>query len=345
MKTDQAYNLPAFLSSLGIVVDQQQHTVVTNNADNSDNIIMPLSYYGFLAINGEEAAKFLQGQITCDVNTVTHEHSTNGAYCSPKGRMVSSFRLASVDPEKYLLRMRNNIVANTQSVFAKYIVFSKAEQFDTSSEYQAIGLFGSRARAAINAAFGSSPEQANGCVNHKGQLAIQLDDDGLMYECWVNTSDIKALWPKLSQGLNLEGSRRWEQLTIAHGNGEITAETIDMFIPQMLNYQVTGGISFTKGCYTGQEVVARMQYKGKLKRPMYRVKFKGQPLIPGTNLYSPQSEQSIGNIVNSVCINDDKHESLAVITSKAVEQGPVLAGADRVTLEHLPLPYAISNDA
>ncbi|KKK49463.1 hypothetical protein LCGC14_3134810, partial [marine sediment metagenome] len=133
MSTDQPHNPSAFLASLGITVDEQQHSVIANSTVSTDNLIMPLSYYGFLAINGPDTAKFLQGQTTCDVSTINQQHSVNGAYCTPKGRMVSSFRLATTGPDSYLLRMRENIVASTQAVFAKYIVFSKAEQLDASN--------------------------------------------------------------------------------------------------------------------------------------------------------------------------------------------------------------------
>ncbi|ARN76438.1 hypothetical protein BST96_15235 [Oceanicoccus sagamiensis] len=303
----------------------------------------PLSHYGFLAITGPDTAKFLQGQTTCDVTKVDDQLSCAGAYTTPKGRIVSSFQLARTDAESYLLRMRADIVDSTQAVFAKYIVFSKAEQENVSDTYIALGLYGEQAKAAVSAAFQRCPSQAGESVNQQGNLAIQIDQDGKLYECWVKAADIASFWPLLSEKLIPQSSQHWELQLIQRGLGEVSANTVDSFIPQMLNYQLTGAVSFTKGCYTGQEVVARMEYKGKLKRPMYRIKVAAIELEAGTDLYSTEGEQSIGNIVNSVTIDDQHSEALAVITSKAVDQGTVVVGTDKATIEVLSLPYAITN--
>ena len=162
-----------------------------------------------------------------------------------------------------------------------------------------------------------------------------------MFECWILSSQLGALWPDLSANLEILGSRSWELLTIREGLGEVTVETQEMFIPQMLNYQITGAVNFTKGCYTGQEVVARMEYRGKLKRPMYRIKTASGALLPGDELYNPTGEQSIGNIVNSVPLDDCHSEALAVITSKDVEMGCVVVGKEKAVVEILSLPYEL----
>ena len=114
-----------------------------------------------------------------------------------------------------------------------------------------------------------------------------------------------------------------------------------MFIPQMLNFQATGALSFTKGCYTGQEVVARMQYRGKLKRRMYRAQLPANKARPGDTLHHEGSEQSIGNIANAVARNDGSSEVLAVITNRDVEAGNTITTAQGEALELLPLPYSI----
>ena len=325
------------LAALGITINDSSTSA-------ADNFIAPLSHYGFLAIGGPDTAKFLQGQTTCDVAKVDEALSCPGAYTTPKGRMVSSFQLGRTDAESYLLRMHADIVESTQAVFGKYIVFSKAEQQNASDSYIAIGLCGDQAQAAVSKAFGNYPNAINQTVNHQGNLAVQIDEAGRLYECWIKASDIETLWPLLSEGLAPHGSNHWQHQLIQLGLGEITTQTIDSFIPQMLNYQITGAVSFTKGCYTGQEVVARMEYKGKLKRPMYRIKVAAVDLQPGTDLYSTNGEQSIGNIVNSVTMDDQHSEALAVITTKEVDQGTVVVGTDRATIEVLSLPYAITND-
>lgn len=346
MSDQQQSPPPPVLTASGISIDKQNHSVTQGSGSNvtaAENFIVPLTHYGFLQIAGPDTAKFLQGQTTCDVSKVNDDLSCAGAYTTPKGRMISSFQLAQTDADTYLLRMRTDIVESTKTVFGKYIVFSKAEQQNASEDYIAIGLCGELAKATVNKVFAGCPNEAHQVVNHQGNLAIQIDEAGRLYECWIKTSELKVLWPLLNQDLELQGSRHWELQLIQLGLGEVSANTVDSFIPQMLNYQITGAVSFTKGCYTGQEVVARMQYKGKLKRPMYRIKVAAEELAPGTDLYST-GEQSIGKIVNSVTFDSNHSEALAVIASKEVDQGSVVVGTDRATIQVLPLPYAISND-
>lgn len=341
--------ITSLLASIDLSIDEQQHSIhrgAYQQPNCSENFIAILPYYGFLAIEGPDTAKFLQGQATCDTSKVTEKQSCNGALCSVKGRMYSSFHLARHDNAHYLLKMRQPLVETTLATLNKYIVFSKAKQYNASDDYIAIGLYGPSARAAIHASFGSCPDTHHGSIVNDGNIAIQMDTAGLMYECWVASGNIERLWPTLQHGLELRGSRSWELLTIQQGLGEICEATKDMFLPQMLNYQATNAISFTKGCYTGQEVVARMTYKGKLKRPMYRIRIAtdmaSSALQAGSDLFSTSGEQSIGNIVNIVNVDNNNCEALAVISSKEVEQNTVIAGKQKSTITLLPLPYAIT---
>ena len=346
MNDQQQSFLPSVLAASGIRIDEQNHSVTDSSGVHmtaADNFIAPLSHYGFLQIAGPDTAKFLQGQTTCDIGTVNHALSRAGAYTTPKGRMISSFQLAQTQADTYLLRMHADIVESTKAVFSKYIVFSKAEQQNASPDYIAIGLCGERAKATIHQVFTRCPDQAHQVINHQGNLAIQIDTAGRLYECWIKTAELATLWPLLNKGLELQGSRQWQLQLIQLGLGEVSANTVDSFIPQMLNYQITGAVSFTKGCYTGQEVIARLQYKGKLKRSMYRIKVAVEALAAGTDLYG-DDKQSIGNIVNSVSLDNHHSEALAVIASKAVDQESVVVGSDRATIQLLPLPYALNND-
>lgn len=345
MTTDTSTDQLTFLESINAQLDQAGHCQVDNSTLlPADNMIAPLTHYGLLAIDGADTGKFLQGQTTCDLDEVDANNARAGAYCTPKGRMISSFYVARHDTESYLLRMRRALVDSTRDVFAKYIVFSKAEQQNANDRYLAIGLYGSQASAAITAALGEAPSALNASVSKDGNIALQLDREGLSYECWIRSEQLLQLWPKLAQGLTLQGSRSWELLCIRRGQGDVCPETVDSFIPQMLNYQITDAISFTKGCYTGQEVVARMEYRGKLKRRMYRIEVDSTDLQPGTELYRPDSEQSIGNIVNVVQLENKLSEALAVITNNDAQLQLVLTGSNRVATRLLSLPYAITSD-
>jgi folate-binding protein YgfZ len=335
-------NLIKFLPTVGLELSADGHTHLLNESTQSENFISILSHYGLLAINGLDAAKFLQGQTTCDVNSIDIETSCPGAYCTPKGRMLTSFLLAQQGKQSYLMRMRHPLVETTNNVLSKYIVFSKAEQHSANDDYIAVGLFGDKAKAAIHNVFGQVPSQRYQCINMDGNIAIQIDTEGLMIECWIKTGDLKKFWPSLSDNMSLQGSKHWELLTIRLGIGEVCAETVDMFIPQMLNYHLTEAISFTKGCYTGQEIVARMQYRGKLKRGMYRIKTANKSFLPGTELYlSSNSDQSIGNIVNAINIETIGSEALAVLTHSVINQDNIFIGDDKSPVEILSLPYTV----
>lgn len=343
--TKQSTNQP-FLATLNMTVDNDQHSKF-NTADETsplltENFISPLTHYGLLAIDGPDSKKFLQGQATCDTTTVNEQQSSGGAFCTVKGRMISSFHIASLNDHQMLLRMRRELAAETITRLSKYIVFSKAEQRNASEEYCLIGLHGPQAKSNISQAFGSLPAAKNGSVQQQGNIAIQLDDQQLSFECWIAWANIEQLWPLLSQQLTLTGSKSWELLCIQNGWGEVSAKTVELFIPQMLNYQITGAVNFTKGCYTGQEIVARMQYKGKLKRPMYRISIDASGFAAGDELFNSESGQSVGHIVNVVTLNDQSSEALAVISHKDLASNCVTAGKQQATITRLPLPYAIT---
>ena len=335
-----------FLASIGATLTQDSHCQFTaaNSADTvNDNFIAPLTHYGILTIEGPDSATFLQGQTTCNINDIDDRHSVPGAYCTAKGRLVSSFHAARSDGEHYHLRMRRDIVDNTQQVLGKYIVFSKAEQRNDCEEFIVFGLQGENAKIAIAEAFGSAPVKQHECIGNNGNIAIAIDESTPRFECWIRQEAVATLWPPLSKNLTPVGSSVWERLIIELGLGQISKPTIEMFIPQMLNMHLTGEISFNKGCYTGQEVVARMHYRGKLKRQMYRIRLETDTVpAAGTGLFRAQSDQSIGNIVNAARISSTMCEALAVITIDDVNNNRVFVNPD-IPVEILSLPYAINS--
>ena len=336
-------SLDVFLTNIGASQNEHHHSQFNDavTAPACDNIISPLSHYGLLAIDGPDTAKFLQGQTTCDLKKVDPTTSIEGGCCTVQGRLYSSFHLAQLSSEQYRLRIRKDIVEDTQQRLAKYIVFSKAEQNNLTDSHLVIGMKGPQAKANIETVFGGCPASANESLATDAAIIICLGDES--YECWLSISDAEMHWQALANQLTAIGSNHWELLTIERGIAEITALTQDMFIPQMLNQQITGAVSFTKGCYTGQEIVARMQYKGKLKRRMYRIGFSSdQPVQPGDDISTAQGK-SIGNIVN-VNRNDQYFEALAVITSDQIDNSDLTLTKNQTNLEILSLPYAINTE-
>ncbi|MBL4826405.1 MAG: folate-binding protein YgfZ [Spongiibacteraceae bacterium] len=338
-------SLPTFLAAIGAELTQDLHCQFTNKtgeAQATHNIIVPLTHYGLLSIEGSDTSTFLQGQTTCDINAIDEQQSLPGAYCTPKGRMICNFRVARSTPQHYYLRMRRPLVISTKAVFSKYIVFSKAEQHDASDDYLLLGLYGERSRATLEKTFGSAPKTQNQSQINNGIITMQLDEEGLCYECWVPHAQCSQLWTQLSQELSPVDTVAWERLCIRRGLGEVTKQTVETFIPQMLNYQLTGEINFKKGCYTGQEIVARMHYRGKLKRHMYRLALDINAPAPGTELRTEDGSQSIGNIVNAINNSDSGCEALAVMTIDSTINNTLIIGSNPTPVKILSLPYAIN---
>lgn len=307
-------------------------------------LLADLSHLGILTVTGPDAGKFLQGQVTCDIRELDQEASRLGAHCTHKGRMLFSFRAVKLGEEQIALRLDSDILAHAQQALGKYIVFSKAKLADASTDYCRLGLAGPKAAALIEQHLGATPVNINDVSQVESGYVIKISDQ--RFECWLKTESAEKSWTELSQFSQPVGVPVWNLLDIRDGLGDIRPGTEELFIPQMLNYQAIDGISFNKGCYTGQEVVARMQYRGKLKRPMYRVRFslKNQPLPqPGAELYGSEKQQSIGNIVLAAPADDLSAEALAVITSDAADTNNVyLDQSNTEKLDILALPYAIT---
>ncbi|MEX1667603.1 folate-binding protein YgfZ [Zhongshania guokunii] len=304
--------------------------------------LSPLSQYGFLAIEGPDCSKFLQGQTTCDWRTISTEQASLGSYCNIKGRMVISFTAGMASPEIALLRLSADTADSGRDTLAKYIVFSKAKIRNASDERVAIGISGKLARQNLQAIFEQLPKKAMAQVSSDKGIVVQLDEAGERFEYWGPCDQATDIWQQLSPTAQICNADYWESLNIAAGIGEVCASSQDMFIPQMLNYQVIGGVSFSKGCYTGQEVVARMQYRGKLKRRLYKatVPASGLNYPAGTELFGGDAEQSIGNLVSMVG-GDQSSALLAVLTEDAVAGKQIHFSDSSTLLTVTELPYAI----
>lgn len=309
--------------------------------------ITPLLHLGMLSIKGLDSAKFLQGQITCDTNSVSPESSVLGAACSPKGRMYSSFRLIqrrfSEQPE-YLARMRADIILSTTEILGKYSVFFKAQLEDVAHHWVGIGIIGSHCDDTLKTIFGSLPLQTNQVVQSGRGILIRTPGSQPRYECWITEDQAKDIWQQLGQHATPTDTHQWILQDIQSGLAEITRATVESFIPQMLNFQALGAISFDKGCYTGQEIVARTHYRGKAKRRLVRVSLDSAPaLIPGIEIYQTGKSQSIATVVAAVAIDERYQEALLVMQADLADEKEWELDSEQhhFTARQLELPYAI----
>ena len=294
------------------------------------------SSYGLLEIAGLDSAKFLQGQLTCNMQDITLGQSRLGGHCTHKGRMAASFRLLQTSENSYLFCLPKKTLATLQKSLSKYIVFSKAKLRDASEDYLQLGISGSQAAQKITAIFGKTPASAQEQHQNENGTVICVDKGSLRFLCIIPAAHAKNVFDALSTDAIITNCHYWHWLNIRDGIGEVREQTIEEFIPQMLNMQLLDGISFTKGCYTGQEIVARMQYRGTLKKGMYRIAGSGvaplsnEPVFKNLQAQANQ-EQAVGHIVMAENITVDQWEGLAVITHEAAQH-----------MNLLPLPYAVT---
>jgi folate-binding protein YgfZ len=309
-----------------------------------------------LQIAGPDSATFLQGQTSCDTRLLNADTALPGVYCTPQGRVVCDFLLSQADEELLLMRMRRNVRAHAAATFGKYIIFSKAE-LSEQDDWQATACWGPDAGAALRQVFGDAPDGQNNSLVGEGYVLVQVDAKATQFECYLRGDQATARIAHLGEILLPSSESTWQSLQIVRGIGRIESATIEEFIPQMHNYELTGHISYKKGCYTGQEVVARLHYRGKSKRRMYLASLAadqagmpqaGMPQAgtpqAGMPLFSAGTEQSVGNVVNAAADHAGTVYLLLTATAGGIEHGLYLEKADGPKLELQQLPYSLETD-
>ncbi|WP_339521465.1 CAF17-like 4Fe-4S cluster assembly/insertion protein YgfZ [Pseudomonas sp. EL_65y_Pfl2_R96] len=299
-----------------------------------------LSHEGVLAVRGADAGKFLQGQLTCNLNYLSDTQASLGARCTQKGRMQSSFRIL-LEGDGVLMAMASELLEPQLADLKKYAVFSKSKLTDESAHWARFGLeHGDAALASLGLVL---PADTDSVVRNDGLIALRVSPERA--ELWVGSDQADTVKGKLSALLAESDLNQWLLGQIRAGIGQVMPSTRELFIPQMLNLQAVGGVSFKKGCYTGQEIVARMQYLGKLKRRLYRLQLEaGELPEPGTPLFSPTHGSSIGEVVLAARAGQNI-ELLAVLQAEAVEDDNLHLGAlEGPGLQLLDLPYQLDRD-
>ncbi|MFO2466469.1 folate-binding protein YgfZ [Pseudomonas sp. 15FMM2] len=300
----------------------------------------PLSHEGVLAVRGADAAKFLQGQLTCNLNYLSDTGASLGARCTQKGRMQSSFRIV-LQGDGVLLAMASELLDPQLADLKKYAVFSKSKLTDESAAWVRFGL--ANADRVLTSLGLELPAETDSVARTDELIAIRVSPGRA--ELWVPAAHAQTLHEQLTAQLSEGDLDAWLLGQIRAGIGQVMAQTRELFIPQMLNLQAVGGVSFKKGCYTGQEIVARMQYLGKLKRRLYRLSLNDTMLPePGTPLFSPNHNSAIGEVVIAARTGSTI-ELLAVLQADCAESGDVHLGTlEGPGLQLLDLPYQLDRD-
>lgn len=266
-----------------------------------DSGIVHLPHLNTIALSGDNTAKFLQGQLSCDVNSVNATQSTLGAYCNIKGRVLCVFHLFAYT-QKYFMLMPNELITSTAKTLQKYGQFSRIN-IDTTPVFKHVyGLIGDAAHTFA--------------AKHNINLpttygTIVSTPDFLIMHFW---GDVPR-WLFLSQNIALvkdQPTAIWEAHDIMMGLPQITSATSAEFTPHMLNLKAFNAVSFTKGCYLGQEIIARTEHLGKAKRDLHWCHIQGaEPIAPNTAVF--QDSTSVGNVINTAHLDDKMTYILAVL--------------------------------
>jgi len=293
-----------------------------------------LSHEGVMAVRGADAKQFLQGQLTCNMDYIDQQGSSLGARCNAKGRMQSSFRILP-EHDGYLLAMDLPLVAKQSTEMHKFAAFSKSVISDESAQWQRFGLI--NAEHCLQQLGVELEQHTNAVARHNEIIAVRVNSH--LVELWRHVNATPCLQKRLAGLLPELELNAWQLELIRSGIGAVTLANYEEFIPQMLNLPALDAVSFKKGCYSGQEIVARMQYLGKLKRHMFRFQLSGAhcPAI-GSKLVDDNGK-SIGELV-SCATSADGIEFLAVAVEDAIAPGQqVLLDGQQPQL--LDLPYKV----
>jgi folate-binding protein YgfZ len=297
-------------------------------AARTGSVLADLSHLAVLEFSGADADAFLQGQLSCDVTAISQGQATLGAYCTPKGRMLADFFLAR-DKDGLLMVLPRALAEPVKKRLHMFVLRSKVEITDAGERRVLLGAAGPAAREEIAALPG-------------GQLVLEVPRERVM----ILASPESAVqdWASLSAKLKEVGTPCWEWLDIRNGIPLIGPATQDQLVPQMANLELIGGVSFSKGCYPGQEIVARSQYLGKVKRRMYlaRLEAEARPQ-PGDKLFSDDlGNQASGIVVNAQPSPEGGYDLLAVAQVSSKEGSTVrLRSPDGPALKFQPLPYEV----
>ena len=299
------------------------------------NGVARLDHLGVIRVQGEDAAKFLHGQLTQDFALLGHGEARLTALCSPKGRMLASFIGFKTGADQVLLVCSRDLLAQTLKRLSMFVLRAKAKLTDATPDFALYGLAGAATQApeGFSAATWAKTEWAGGTL-------VQLyPADGVPRQLWVAPADAAA-----PDGADLS-PQQWQWSEVRSGVATLSLPVVEAFVPQMLNYESIGGVNFKKGCYPGQEVVARSQFRGTLKRRAWLVHGEAAPIVGSELFLAHEPEQPAATVVQAAPTPHGGWDAIVSGQIAALESGPLhLGAADGPALTALPLPYALLDD-
>ena len=293
-------------------------------------VVVPLGHLGLIRVGNEEACSFLHNQLTSDINHLGVEGVQHSAWCTAKGRMLASF-LIWRQGKDYLLQLSADLVEAVAKRLQMFVLRARVSIANAGSEVALIGVAGPQAATALEAAGLPVPAEGMRTLPFAEGTVLRLDDS--RFEVAVAANAAAGLWQKLAGTARPAGTPVWRWLDIQAAWPLVTAATKEEFVPQMANFERIGGVSFHKGCYPGQEIVARTQYLGKVKRHLYRAA-SAEAMRAGDELFSPAApDQACGMIVSAAPDPAGGHVALAVLMEAGADAGVRLRSRDGAPLQ------------
>ena len=341
-----------FLAAQGA---QIQHDIVSDFGDataerlatRDGTVLCDLSQFGTLRASGEEAETFLQNLLSNDIRDVGSKRAQLSSLNSPKGRMLATLLIWRAGDD-YLLQLPRVLCDAMRKKLSMYVLRAKVKITDASEEFISLGLSGADTQQILRARFGELPQTSLGCVGIEHGSVIKISDT--RWQINATPQQAQLLWAALSAKARPVGSGCWDWLNIRSGIPVILPQTQEQFVAQMANLDLINGVNFKKGCYPGQEIVARTQYLGKLKRRMHLAHIdtlahvdSAESPQAGDELFSADMEgQASGMLANAAAAPSGGYDVLAVLQTSSRETQTVhwksLHGA---ALQFVPLPYTL----
>ena len=313
-----------------------QETQFTELKNTQQEMLFDLSGRALIKVSGEDAESFLQNQLSNDIHNVTETAHQASAWCSPKGRIIATFQIFK-RAESFYLSFSADLLEHVMKRLRMYVMMSKVTLEDITDSIIHFGYAGKLQTIIENA-----PSASGQTIQHADLSILRIPSEAPRYEIFCVDADginnAKQLWKQCAKNATTINSNGWNYLNILAGLPDISEASSEAWIPQMVNYIAVGGVDFKKGCYPGQEVVARLNYLGKTKRRMYRLQINTDQLPTIGESISSDSDKAAGKILNAVINPAGKIEALAIL--KIAEADKTLMLSDS-TIEILALPYSL----
>ena len=306
----------------------------------SNNILCDLSHLGLLEISGADAVTFLQGQVTNDVNLLNGSNAHYTAYCNPKGRMLALF-LAFAHYDHLHLQLNRELLEPIMKRLKMYVMRSKVEIKDVSDSIIKFGINGPEAASMLEVVFSSIPTEDYQLVSLDNGAILKLPsvNNDARFEIFTDAVNAPLIWDALKNNSKVVEKPHWDWLEIQAGIPDVELKTQEQFVPQMLNLDILNAINFKKGCYTGQEIVARTHYLGTVKRRTYLVELATSIAPEAGDKVLDAAKNEVGQIVRVAPNATNGFHALIELRIEAKEAGNLTCNDAAITLKDLP--YAV----